>query len=78
MRRGWESNPRPPDHKSDALTTEPRCSKEDMVENKFEENTKGMVVVVAVVVVAVVVVAVVVVAVVVVVVAAVVVAVLVG
>ncbi|GFS14322.1 hypothetical protein ElyMa_006743600 [Elysia marginata] len=26
MRRGWESNPRPPDHKSDALTTEPRCS----------------------------------------------------
>ncbi|GFR93742.1 hypothetical protein ElyMa_002650600 [Elysia marginata] len=22
----WESNPRPPDHKSDALTTEPRCS----------------------------------------------------
>ncbi|GFS12056.1 rho GTPase-activating protein 7 [Elysia marginata] len=26
MRRGWESNPRPPDHKSNALTTEPRCS----------------------------------------------------
>ncbi|GFS02707.1 hypothetical protein ElyMa_004613800 [Elysia marginata] len=24
--RWWESNPRPPDHKSDALTTEPRCS----------------------------------------------------
>ncbi|GFR94830.1 hypothetical protein ElyMa_002677100 [Elysia marginata] len=26
MRRGWESNPRMPDHKSNALTTEPRCS----------------------------------------------------
>ncbi|GFR71565.1 heparan-sulfate 6-O-sulfotransferase 3 [Elysia marginata] len=26
MPRGWESNPRPPDHKSDALTTKPRCS----------------------------------------------------
>ncbi|GFS18172.1 hypothetical protein ElyMa_001514600 [Elysia marginata] len=25
MRRGWESNPRLPDHKSDALTTGPRC-----------------------------------------------------
>ncbi|GFS11992.1 hypothetical protein ElyMa_001360400 [Elysia marginata] len=24
MRRGWESNPRPPDHKSDTLNTEPR------------------------------------------------------
>ncbi|GFS00585.1 hypothetical protein ElyMa_006402400 [Elysia marginata] len=26
MRCGWGSNPRPPDHKSDALTTEPRRS----------------------------------------------------
>ncbi|GFR78385.1 zygote arrest protein 1 [Elysia marginata] len=26
MSRGWESNPRPPDYKSDALTIEPRCS----------------------------------------------------
>ncbi|GFR90019.1 hypothetical protein ElyMa_000807100, partial [Elysia marginata] len=26
IHRGWKSNPRPPDHKSNALTTKPRCS----------------------------------------------------
>ncbi|GFR68223.1 hypothetical protein ElyMa_000272400 [Elysia marginata] len=26
MRRSWESNPRPPDYKFDAFSTEPRCS----------------------------------------------------
>ncbi|GFS07246.1 hypothetical protein ElyMa_002984100 [Elysia marginata] len=25
MHDGWESNPQPPDHESDALTAEPRC-----------------------------------------------------
>ncbi|GFR99927.1 hypothetical protein ElyMa_001058900 [Elysia marginata] len=30
MCRGWKLNPRPPDHRSDALTTDPRCSTEEI------------------------------------------------